>query len=138
MFARAWRPGAILLLIALVWAGAMRWITTRFAPAPPVFTPWFASVCRLVVFILGTAIDAARRVRSPATSVPVPWWRSTLLAGLVLAAAHGALAWAAPIGWDSFSQPSTAMLPGLQVGEAYVADTRPKCGFQRKPPTVLT
>ena len=122
--ARAWRAGLFLLAVNEVLSLGARVLT---AMAPPV-VPAIAAVAMVVgvsiILMVGSAVDAWRRVRAAPTPPRPRWFRSTWFAGLVLIGVGRAVDTVLPFGWRTFNIPSASMTPTLMVGDFLLADTR--------------
>ncbi|MFO1116955.1 MAG: signal peptidase I [Beijerinckiaceae bacterium] len=123
ILARRWGFGASLLAITLVAGAALAILMDRVAPTPgPVAVAIGLMAFGIVAAILA-ALSAMRLLwrESPA---PVGWRRSAWFAGLLAVAVTGVQSLIFDREWKSYSTPSTSMVPTLELGDYFFADTR--------------
>jgi signal peptidase I len=141
ILARSWRTGALLLTIGWLLDLAGTVLTHLMAPTPPMVALLFVLGGFQILFRLGTAADAFRRLRQPKYRPKPTWQYSTWCAAVVFVAiAVGTdygLSRASGVsslyGWRSFSMPSGSNIPTLMVGDYFLANlhydaTRPDYG----------
>lgn len=124
IFARSWRLGVVLFVVA--WGIQLPMLAlTQWIPPGPVALVSVAFV--FVIFRLAIAVDATRRIRRGYIQGPVPWQRSTWFALIVAvglgAAAEFRLIPMPQLGWRNFSIPSGSNMPTLIAGDYFLADT---------------
>ena len=124
IYARSWRLGVILLAIGICLVAGIRLQTRAVPPLPTYFVSGLGLILCSLVFALGTASDAARRMRRRRDRPRPAWYCSTWPAAVVSSAVTIGLAVAMPFGWRSFSIPSGSNLPNILVGDVIVADVR--------------
>jgi signal peptidase I len=130
ILARAWRIGVLLLVIGWGLDLSGTALTHLAAPTPPMVALLFILGGFHVLFRLGSAADAFRRVRQPKYRPKPTWQYSTWFAAVAfVVVAIGAdyglsrLSGVSSLyGWRSFSTPSASNVPTLMVGEYFLAN----------------
>jgi len=82
IYARSWRLGLVLYAISMLLGVAGRLYTRAVPPLPAYVVAGLGLMVFVVVFQLGAAVDAARRIRKPAGSTRPAWFRSTWFAAI--------------------------------------------------------
>ncbi len=121
VYARAGRPGVVLLAANLVWAIGVAWGTRLLEPSPAAVAAFVAILLLSLAACTAIAVDAVRRTRTALARPRPAWFRSTWLAAAVALAAATALV--PDYGWRSFYIPSASMVPGLLVDDRILVST---------------
>ena len=124
IYARSWRLGVILLAIGILLVAGIRLLTRLVPPLPACLVFGLGLLACLLVFDLGAAVDAARRMRTRHVRPRPAWFRSTWFAAIISIAVSIGLGVVTPVGWQPFSIPSGSNLPTLLVGDRIVTDIR--------------
>jgi signal peptidase I len=122
--AQAWRPGAMLLAVAVA-ADIVALRVLASDPTPLMVGILVAMFAGVVLLHLVATIDAVLRTRRAGGARWRPWYRSTWFAAVVFVATSISAAQLMPRGWRSFLVPSGSMVPTLLVGDYVMADVRP-------------
>ncbi len=124
IYARSCRLGVVLLAIGILLLACIRLLTRAVPPLPLYFAVGMGLLLCLILFALGAAVDAARRMRRRHDRPRPVWFRSTWFAAIVCVALSTGLGVVTPVGWRPFSIPSGSNLPTILVGDRIVTDTR--------------
>jgi signal peptidase I len=124
VYAGSWHLGAVLFAISIVFDGCFRGIILAVTPNPQAVALVVVFLAFWLALVIGTAIEAVRRIRIHHDGRRLPWFHSTWLAAAVMLALRIGLDSAMPLGWGTFSTQSASNAPTLVVGDMVMADIR--------------
>jgi signal peptidase I len=121
IYAGRWQRGFAILAAIMAFYGLYRIASLIFAPLP-LFLWLFLVLLGVQVIVL---FDALRLVRRAVEREKRPWRRSVTLALFTPIVTITLLDMVLPVGWPSYSLPSSSNIPTLLVGDYFLADARP-------------
>jgi signal peptidase I len=119
-----WRFGIVLYLIGVGGMILLAAITRIAAPTPVAVAAFMAVMVASGLFLLGSAIDAGRRVKRFGVAGPRPWYASTWIAAVMAVGLSVGWRYVVPFGWEPFSIASASTMPGLIPSDYVFIDVR--------------